>query len=237
MKATRLLAVLTAVIFTACEAGYFDSMAPGDAEGERGDSEMMGPDGGEAGDDEGNNGNSLAGVVTAGEWNDLENWKFWNALMSGQNDGKFYEYLNYWNLYTNNRFAVTVVDDAGNPICGAKVELFVDESDKPEWTAISDNKGSAELWHSIHTSIDIDIERTFSATVNGVKWNGELIPTSSSADSVRMNTLVSKTVTTRKSADIAFIVDATGSMYDEIDFLKDDPGSGICQHESAVIRQ
>jgi hypothetical protein len=37
-----------------------------------------------------------------------------------------------------------------------------------------------------------------------------------------MNTLVSKPVTTLKSADIAFIVDATGSMYDEIDFLKDD---------------
>ena len=222
MKVTRLLAVVTAFIFTACEAGYFDTMAPGGAEGERGDSEMMGPDGGESGDSEGDNGNSLAGVVTAGEWNDLENWGFWNELMSGQNEGKFYEYLNYWSLYTNYRFAVTVVDDAGNPVCGAKVELFVDESDKPEWTAITDNKGSAELWHSIHTSIDIDIERTFTAAVNGVKWNGELIPTSSSADSVRMNTLVSKPVTTRKSADIAFIVDATGSMFDEIDFLKDD---------------
>ena len=222
MKATHLLAVVTAFIFTACEAGYFDTMAPGGAEGERGDSEMMGPDGGESGDSEGDNGNSLAGVVTAGEWNDLENWGFWNNLMSGQNEGKFYEYLNYWSLYTGDRFAVTVVDDAGNPVCGAKVELFVDEADKPEWTAISDNQGSAELWFNIHTSIDIDIERTFTAAVNGVKCDGVLIPTYSSADSVRMNTLVSKPVTTLKSADIAFIVDATGSMYDEIDFLKDD---------------
>ncbi|MBR5499756.1 MAG: VWA domain-containing protein [Bacteroidales bacterium] len=222
MKATRLLSVVTTVIFTACEAGYFDTMAPGDAEGEKGDSEMMGPDGGESGDSEEDNGNSLAGVVTAGEWDDLENWGFWNNLMSGQNEGKFYEYLNYWSLYTGDRFAVTVVDDAGNPVCGAKVELFVDEADKPEWTAISDNQGSAELWFNIHTSIDIDIERTFTAAVNGVKWDGVLIPTYSSADSVRMNTLVSKPVTTLKSADIAFIVDATGSMYDEIDFLKDD---------------
>ena len=222
MKVTRLLAVVTAFIFTACEAGYFDTMAPGGAEGERGDSEMMGPDGGESGDSEGDNGNSLAGVVTAGEWNDLENWGFWNNLMSGQNEGKFYEYLNYWSLYTGDRFAVTVVDDAGNPVCGAKVELFVDEADKPEWTAISDNKGSAELWFNIHTSIDIAIERTFTVAVNGVKWDGVLRPTYSSADSVRMNTLVSKPVTTLKSADIAFIVDATGSMYDEIDFLKDD---------------
>lgn len=244
MKATRLLAVLAAVIFTACEADYFGTMAPGDAEDERGDAEMMGPDDGESEDSEGNNGNSLAGVVTAGEWNDLENWGFWNALMIGQNEHKFYEYLNYWGLYANNRFAVTVVDDAGNPVCGAKVELFVDESDKPEWAAISDNKGSAELWHNIHTSIDIDEERTFTAAVNGVKWNGELIPTYSSADSVRMNTLVSNPVTTLKSADIAFIVDATGSMYDEIDFLKDDllniiqrasSGSGIALRTGALF--
>jgi hypothetical protein len=222
MKATGFIAVLTAVIFTACEAERFDTMAPGDAEGGRGDAEMMGPSDGEPGEEGSNGGNSLAGVVTAGEWNDLENWGFWNELMSGQNEGKFYEYLNYWSLYTGDRFAVTVVDDAGNPVCGDKVELFVDEADKPEWTAISDNKGSAELWFNIHTSIDIDIERTFTAAVNGVKWDGVLRPTYSSADSVRMNTLVSKPVTTLKSADIAFIVDATGSMYDEIDFLKDD---------------
>ena len=74
----------------------------------------------------------------------------------------------------------------------------------------------------VYSSIDIDIERTFTAAVNGVKWDGVLIPTYSSADSVRMNTLISKPVSTLKSADIAFIVDATGSMYDEIDFLKDD---------------
>lgn len=222
MKATGFIAVLTAVIFTACEAERFDTMAPGDAEGGRGDAEMMGPDEGESGDSEGDNGNSLAGVVTAGEWNDLENWGFWNELMRGQNEGKFYEYLNYWSLYTGDRFAVTVVDDAGNPVCGAKVELFVDEADEPEWTAISDNKGSAELWFNIHTSIDIDIERTFTASVDGVKWNEPLRPTYNFAEEVNMNTLVAESVTTSKSADIAFIVDATGSMYDEIDFLKDD---------------
>ena len=222
MKATGFIAVLTAVIFTACEAERFDTMAPGDAEGGRGDAEMMGPDEGESGDSEGDNGNSLAGVVTAGEWNDLENWGFWNELMRGQNEGKFYEYLNYWSLYTGDRFAVTVVDDAGNPVCGAKVELFVDEADKPEWTAISDNKGSAELWFNIHTSIDIDIERTFAASVDGVRWNEPLRPTYNFAEEVNMNTLVAESVTTSKSADIAFIVDATGSMYDEIDFLKDD---------------
>jgi hypothetical protein len=222
MKATHLLAVVTTVIFTACEAGYFDTMAPGDAEGERGDSEMMGPDGGESGDSEGDNGNSLAGVVTAGEWNDLENWGFWNNLMSGQNEGKFYEYLNYWSLYPSDRFAVTVVDKAGNPVSGAKIELFVNGAEKPSWTAISDNHGSAELWHNIYSSIDTGEEKTFTASVDGVKWSEPLKPTYNFSEQVNLNTLVAESVTTSKSADIAFIVDATGSMFDEIDFLKDD---------------
>ena len=222
MKVTRLLAVVTAFIFTACEAGHFDTMAPGESGGDRGDSEMMGPEDGESGDSEGDNGNSLAGVVTAGEWNDLENWEFWNGLMDGQNEHKFYEHLNYWSLYTNDRFAVTVVDDAGNPVCGAKVELFVNDADKPSWTAISDNQGSAELWYNIYSSVDTDEEKIFTVSVNGIKVAEPLIPTYNFADQVNMNTLVSGQVTTTRRADIAFIVDATGSMLDEINFLKAD---------------
>ena len=222
MKATSFLAVLTAAIFTACEAGSFGTMAPGDTDGDRSDSEIMGPSDGEPGEDGNNNCNSLAGVVTAGEWNDLENWGFWNELMSGQNEGKFYEYLNYWSLYPSDRFAVTVVDKEGNPVCGAKVELFVNGAEKPSWTAISDNHGSAELWHNIHSSIDTDEEKTFTASVDGVKWSEPLRPTYNFAEQVNMNTLVAESVTTSRSADIAFIVDATGSMLDEIDFLKDD---------------
>ena len=168
--------------------------------------------------DEGN-GNSMAGVVTAGEWNDLDNWGFWNELMSGQNEGKFYEYLNYWSLYTGDRFAVIVVDASGNAVCGAKVELFVDDSQKAEWTAITDNTGSAELWYNIDSPIDLGVEMTFTAAVDGVKIEK---PLSNSVGKVNMNKLVADQVSPRNSADIAFIVDATGSMGDEIDFLKDD---------------
>lgn len=221
MKATSLLAILTAVIFTACEAGDFDLKDPGAADDGSGDAEMTDPDVGESGGSEGN-GNTLAGVVTAGEWNDLDNWGFWNALMDGQNEGKFYEYLNYWSLYPMTRFAVTVVDDAGNPVPGAKVELFVNNAEAPSWTTISDNQGSAELWYSINSSDDIDEQRIYTACVDGVKCSESLSPTYSFADQVNMNTLVAKFVTVSKKADIAFIVDATGSMYDEIDFLKDD---------------
>ena len=226
MKLVRLLPLLSALVLVSCSYGDMktdgflsDSMAP----------EMDG----DSPEEDGNGGNSLAGVVTAGEWNDLDNWDFWNGLMDGQKEENFYSYLNYWSLYTDTRFAVTVVDAAGVPVCGAKVELFVNESQKPSWTAVSDNNGSAELWYNIGSSVDTDEVKTFTAAVNGAKLTEPLIPTYGSDEQVSMNTLIAEQVTTRNSADIAFIVDATGSMSDEIDFLKDDL-LNIIQRASSV---
>ena len=212
MKALRILPLIAALFVASCSKS---DMSLGDypAAGAPETDSDSDPNGGS---------NSMAGIVTAGEWNDLDNWGFWNELMSGQNEEKFYEYLNYWSLYTSNRFAVTVVDATGAPVCGAKVELFVNEAQKSSWTAITDNCGSAELWYNIGSSGDTDEEKTFTAAVNGVKISDPLSPTYNFAEEVNMNTIVAEQVTTVNSADIAFIVDATGSMYDEIDFLKED---------------
>lgn len=211
MKALRILPFIATLFVASCSKA---DMSAGD---------YMGSGAPETdSDSESNGGNSMAGIVTAGEWNDLDNWGFWNELMSGQNEEKFYEYLNYWSLYTSNRFAVTVVDATGAPVCGAKVELFVNEAQKSSWTAITDNCGSAELWYNIGSSVDTDEEKTFTAAVNGVKISDPLSPTYNFAEEVNMNTIVAEQETTVNSADIAFIVDATGSMYDEIDFLKED---------------
>lgn len=215
MKTLRILSVIAALFAVSCS---IDMHEPMDGKYESGMMDAPGSDF----DPDGNGGNSLAGVVTAGEWNDLDNWGFWNDLMSGQNEEKFYDYLNYWSLYTSKRFAVTVVDATGAPVCGAGVELFINDSQKASWTAITDNRGSAELWYNIESSVDTEEEKTFTAAVNGVKNSKPLIATDNSSEQVNMNNLVAEQVATRNSADIAFIVDATGSMHDEIDFLKDD---------------
>lgn len=218
MKATRLLAVLTAIIFASCDASYLPK-DPGSV-GTEGDA--MGPAGGEAGDPAEGNGNSLAGVVTAGEWNDLDNWQFWNALMDGQNESKSYEHLHYWGMYPYNRFSVVVVDVSKSPVCGAKVELFLNDSEQPVWTTLSDNMGSAELWYNISSDVDTEEEKVFTVSVNGKKYEQTLTPTYNTSELVNIDTLVTEQIAIRKAADIAFIVDATGSMWDEIAFLKDD---------------
>ena len=173
-------------------------------------------DAGESGTmDSGENGsgNTNAGILTAGEWNDLQNWDFWNELISVQHPDKHYKHLEYWSMYTSRRFPVTVTDPEGNPVCGAKVKLFVNGGSTPMWTAITDNQGSAELWFNMEGGPEAAEVMTFTASVD----NGEPVTVGGT-----QNVLTASDVKTSQSADIAFIVDATGSMGDEITFLKDD---------------
>ena len=162
---------------------------------------------------ENGSGNTNAGILTAGEWNDLQNWDFWNELISVQHPDKHYEHLEYWSMYTSRRFPVTVTDSEGNPVCGAKVKLFVNGDKTPMWTAITDNQGSAELWFNMEGGPEAAEVMTFTASVD----NGKPVTVGGT-----QNVLTASDVKTSQSADIAFIVDATGSMGDEITFLKDD---------------
>ena len=113
-------------------------------------------------DPSGGNNDSRAGRVTAGEWNDLDNWQFWGGLMLSQGkdevseiqdgdyyegNGSFYQYCPYWKFYTNNRVAVNVTN-GGAPAAGVKVVLKMDG--KPVWSAVTDNLGQANCWIGLY---------------------------------------------------------------------------------------
>ena len=181
-------------------------------------SEGPGPSGGG-----GTSGNTQAGIVTAGEWCDLSNWPFWAKLMLG-ND--FSDKSDYWEFFTNNRIAVKVTDEHGNVMAGVNVKLLREGEGKGTvWETVTDNHGLAECWLGLFqktTAADVDHLRI---SLNGEVMEGHplLCPLDSLLQSVPVNHYVCKTSkTVTQQADIAFIVDATGSMSDEIDFLKQD---------------
>lgn len=171
---------------------------------------------------DGNSNGNGAGIITAGEWNDLDNWDFWKALLAGQNQDQeqqaevYGKHLEYWEFSTDIRIPVTITDNQDNPVCGAKVALYRDNEPQPIWTAVSDNKGSAELWDRILAGAHAAEVHSYSISVNGAKAADQVTPNTECAIKV------SATPTADKTVDIAFIVDATGSMSDEIQFLKDD---------------
>ena len=159
-----------------------------------------------------------AGVLTAGEWNDLGNWDFWSKLMTSQEYGGM---ADHWGMYPARRVAVRVADAVGKRLPAVRITLEQDR--KTIWSTLTDNLGEANLWiDPFHAQAGTD---NLVVTIDGVPQEGSPVVTPWNVQQVEANMnfyWITEAKATEKKADIAFIVDATGSMGDEIDFLKKD---------------
>ena len=159
-----------------------------------------------------------AGVLTAGEWNDLGHWDFWSKLMESEDYGGMSK---FWGLYTPRRVAVRVADASGKRLPAIRVVLEQDQ--KTLWSTLTDNQGEASLW--------VDPFRADASTdglvllIDGVQQAKAPVvtPYNVQKEDAEVNYYqIDGAKDSEKCADIAFIVDATGSMSDEIEFLKKD---------------
>ena len=221
MKKLAVFIIAMAAVI-ACDKAYYD-VDPADPDSP-GRAEVA--DGADSYLPSGSNGQGggSAGVVTAGEWNDLDNWSFWGRLMRTKSDEQTVSYADvpaYWRFWTDRRVAVLVKDAAGNPQPGLSVELMSGE-DKV-WTSVTDVFGRADCWIGLY---DQSYQTgSLSITVGGTQMTEPPVVTSWSDEEVAMNEYQLHNLNApvvESTADILFIVDATGSMMDEIDFLKAD---------------
>lgn len=221
--ARRALALSIVLAFVSCSTG--DDFGPfySSSGGFRDPAPSWGSDDSDGSGDSSNGGNTSAGVLTAGEWNDLDNWNFWGNMMlsqDGDDDGGYYGYCPYWEFYPHDRVAVKVTN-GGAPAAGVKVELSVDG--QRAWTAVTDNLGEANLWPGLYQKSALAENAVLSISVGGEVQEEAPAVTHWTSEQTIYNSyeIASGGVSSRK-ADIAFIVDATGSMDDEIKFLKQD---------------
>ena len=219
MKKMLILGMALASLF-ACSKAARDGFAP---EGYMFDGKMAMDGESAAGREPGaepggaGNGQSAAGRLTAGEWNDLDHWDFWGKLMTSQEQDNHAE---YWGFYTNNRIAVHVVDVTGKPVAGAKVTLL--RGGKAIWQAVTDNAGDADLFAGLFQKEEADAA-DLSVLIESALQPGHPILTGWNAEQgASVNEYTVPAMETPAAVDIAFIVDATGSMGDEISFLKED---------------
>ena len=152
-----------------------------------------------------------SGQMTAGEWNDLNNWEDWTKLI---NEEHYKSMANHWNIYATERYSVFITNKDEYPVINAMVELL-DVDDNTIWHTMTDNTGKAELWNSLNAQ---------QGEVNKIrikKGNKEFIINNPVQVHQGSNHLsINIDCATENQVDIAFIVDATGSMGDEIQFLK-----------------
>ena len=152
------------------------------------------------------------GLVTAGEWNDLDNWVFYQKTLMKE---PFKGFPDDWQMYTNHRIAVAITAK-NKPAANATVTLF--RNDTPIWTAKTDNLGRAELWVGAFQK-----EKELNTALLRLKVNEQWVSTATISETqVNRITLDETLPSPTNQVQIAFMVDATGSMGDELEFLKMD---------------
>lgn len=156
-------------------------------------------------------GNSQAGVITAGEWNDLAEWDFWTNLMLNDD---YSTYAKTWRFNPAKRYSFALKDVSGRPVSDAHL-ILKDEEGQELWASRSDNFGKAELWSGVFSeggvpasvvvsyqnqSFTLERPRAFDLGINEIN-----IPATANETDV---------------IEVMLVVDATGSMADELEYLK-----------------
>lgn len=149
-------------------------------------------------------------ILTAGEVNDFNKWKMWEDY----SENEFKTLSLFWGMKSNHRYSLQVTDKKHNAIMNEAVFLVNKATKDTVWRAITDNTGKAELWANFFGNKD-DKQDYFITDRTGNTVN------TLSEFSNGVNLLVAdKSCNLSNDVDIAFVVDATGSMGDEIEFLK-----------------
>lgn len=154
-------------------------------------------------------------VLTAGEWNDNENWGFFANLI---HNGTI-EFPSY-GLNPVNRVAVTLTN-GGAPVANQIVGLI--SGDSTCWTAKTDKNGRAYLFydnsmadHELSLITDQAKEFTFTAPALASGQGGADVPT------LEFELETENESTGYDLTQVSFILDTTGSMGDEISYLQKD---------------
>ncbi len=157
--------------------------------------------------------NFKPGQLTASEINDFSKWNLWQDIK--KTDLK--EFRNKWKISPDTRYSVMVKSKNGNAVVDAQVVLKTAEG-KTIWSNRTDNSGKAELWLNIYDNI-YNSKNELYLNYQGKEYNYENPNFFNEGINVFK---IPVDCNIPDQVDIAFVVDATGSMEDEIKFLKSD---------------
>ena len=157
---------------------------------------------------------AVSGKLTAGEINDFSKWKMWSDLSGNELQSN----RQYWKFEPSGRYVVQVTSTEGLPLVNAKAELM--EGNVVIFTSLSDNTGKAELWKSlVPDTLDKKQDMTLRVTYQGeTKTRKNARTAEKGINGFEFTSVCNQP----QEVDIAIVVDATGSMQDEIDYLKSD---------------
>lgn len=169
-----------------------------------------------------------AGKLTAGEVNDFAKWYMWDSVLFGSHK----QFIDHWKICASERYTVQVVNAVGAPVANRLVSL-TDKKGNTLFQARTDNTGKAELWGNLlcDARCTMDDERRIECGEVSVEVSD---PTSSTKGREIVTIRLDEECEQVSDADIFFIVDATGSMGDEIRYLQAEMKDVIRRSQDAV---
>lgn len=154
-----------------------------------------------------------SGILTAGEVNDFAKWDLWTDLSRTV----LAQMRRSWNMVPQGRYAFHLQDVQGLPIADAQVRL-----EQADGTVLfrsrTDNTGKAELWATLDTMALLP-SGPFSLIVSHGGITRRLDDVQAFRHDVN-RMILDLPCGPDNNVDVAFVVDATGSMQDELDFLQ-----------------
>jgi hypothetical protein len=174
-----------------------------------------------------------AGILTAGELHDFSKWDLWTDIATDALGA----YQRAWSIRPMERYGAQVTTNKGKPVIDAEVELL--SGDNVIWSAKTDNTGKAELWADMYEKKEYIKAPEYKLRV---KYQGKTLSQSASPFGPNgLNHFVFSTACdVPNTVDAMFVVDVTGSMGDEISYLKSELNSIIGkfkqQNESLNLR-
>ena len=151
--------------------------------------------------------NVHAGMLTAGEVNDFAKWHLWENIREQSHSA----HAKTWNLYPKKRYTLHLTNRSHSPLYDAEV-LLLDADKNVIWQARTDNTGKAELWADMNSKQKNDEPQLILVRYKGIEQGvpvGDNLQVSLDAECPQS-----------RNVDVMFIVDATGSMGDEIRYMQ-----------------
>ncbi|MBO7744669.1 VWA domain-containing protein [Paenibacillus sp. MWE-103] len=152
------------------------------------------------------------GQLTAGEWDDALAWKSWLRLMDGE---EARESQSFWSMFPERRLEVDVTA-GGKPVADAEVTL-TGRDGEIVWEARTNNKGVAYAYPGLYDEQDRQAEFGVAVEAGQRQKRYENVPIPRGQ---ALKVELGEAVQPPKALDLLLLVDTTGSMEDELNYLK-----------------
>ncbi len=156
------------------------------------------------------------GQLTAGEWNDNENWNDWVSLYQSHEDWEYYR--DEWDIDFDVRHEI-IVTAFGEPLEGAQVTQR-GCGNIGVTSAVTDNEGKAYLFLE---ECGDDMEHSIEVTYGEVRMTIDNVDATSSGTytiDFENSSLSQSEVGDIEALELMLMIDTTGSMWDELAYIQ-----------------